>query len=150
MYKKLLVPLVCALIVTPFGSAHAELDYATTAAARTTVEDYYKAIDARDYRAAYRLWDRNGTASGKTYSRFRQGFAQTAHSRVVTSEPIHGGGAMGSVYVDVPVEVFATLKNGRKQHFRGHYTLRRVNNVDGASNAQLHWHLASSMLRAEQ
>lgn len=81
---------------------------------------------------------------------FARVFAHTAHSRVVTGDPVNGDAAMGSVYVDVPVEVFAILKNGRKQHFRGHYTLRRVNDVDGASNAQLHWHLASSMLRADQ
>jgi len=150
MHHLFLTPLVVALVVAPFGSAHAEADYASPAAARTIVEEYYKAIDERDYRTAYRLWGGEGSASGKTYSRFRQGFAQTAHSRVMTDAPVNGDAAMGSVYVDVPVEVFATLKNGRKQHFRGYYTLRRVNDVDGASSAQLHWHLTSSMLKAAQ
>jgi hypothetical protein len=150
MHQLFLAPLVVALCAAPVGSAHAEADYARPAAARTIVEEYYKAIDAKNYRAAYRLWGGEGGASGKTYSRFRQGFAQTAHSRVVTDAPVNGDAAMGSVYVDVPVEVFATLKNGRKQHFRGDYTLRRVNDVDGATDAQVRWHLTSSMLKAVQ
>lgn len=147
MPKHCIMALVFAALMLPFGAARAALIDITPSAARTVVEKYYEAIDAGDYRSAYLQWGGNGTASGKTYSRFRQGFAQTAHSRVVTGEPVNGDAAMGSVYVDVPVEVFAILKNGHKQHFRGHYTLRRVNGVDGASNAQLHWHLTSSALK---
>jgi hypothetical protein len=150
MHKNSAMHLVVALFVLPFSSGHAETDYSTPEAARNIVEKYYKAINSSDFRAAYRLWGGNGTASGKTYSRFRQGFAQTAHSRVLTGAPINGDAATGSVYVDVPVEVFAILKNGHRQHFRGHYTLRRVNDVDGASSAQLHWHLSAGMLKAEQ
>lgn len=150
MHKQCIMALAFAASVLPFSAVHAELNDTTPSAARTVIEKYYKAIDARDFRAAYLQWGGNGTASGKTYSRFRQGFAQTAHSRVVTGEPVNGDAAMGSVYVDVPVEVFSVLKNGHKQHFRGHYTLRRVNGVDGASEAQLHWHLTSSALKADQ
>lgn len=148
MHKQIVMLLV-TLSAVGFGSAHAVSKYFTPAAARAIVEDYYQMIDAKHFLAAYQLWSASGSASGKTYTRFRQGFAQTEHTRVVTGEPVNNDAAMGSVYVDVPVEVFATLKNGHHQRFRGYYTLRRVNDVDGASNAQLHWHLASSSLKAE-
>ena len=147
MYKKTLFLLAFAL--TNLNSAQAQTDFRTPAAARTVVEEYYKAIDAGNYRAAYRFWRGNGNASGKTYAKFRQGFSQTMHSRVITGEPIKGSGAMGSTYIDVPVEVFAILKSGRQQRFGGKYTLVRVNDVDGASKDRLHWHLASATLRAQ-
>lgn len=147
MYGKPLCVLMLA--ATALSSAHTQADSSTTAAARAVVETYYKAIDKRNYHAAYRLWRGNGKASGKTYAEFRHGFSETAHSRVITREPINGSGAMGSMYIDVPVEIFATLRNGRQQRFFGKYTLVRVNDVDGASDEQLRWHLVSADLRAQ-
>ena len=51
------------------------------------------------------------------------------------------------MFVTVPVTVIATLNNGTRQRFRGSYVLRRVNNVDGATAAQLRWHIESARLR---
>lgn len=116
------------------------------AAARAVVRDYYAAIDRGDYRRAYVLWGDGGRASGQSYAAFVRGFARTAHTRVVTSAPTDGDAGMGSIYVTVPVTVEATLKNGHRQRFAGRYVLRRVNDVDGATPAQLHWHLAQAKL----
>lgn len=138
-----------ALAVAGLHSAHAQADFSNPAAARTVVEAYYKAINERDYRTAYGFWRGNGKASGKTYSGFRRGFSETARSQVLTREPVNSSGAMGSMYIDVHVDVFAILKNGRRQHFGGKYTLVRVNDVDGANQEQLRWHLASATLRVK-
>ncbi|WP_323140562.1 hypothetical protein [Massilia phyllosphaerae] len=142
---------ILALAVAGSHSAHAyaQADFGNPTAARAVVEAYYKAIDEGNYRTAYYLWRGNGKASGKTYSGFRRGFSETARTRVLTREPVNSSGAMGSIYIDVPVDVFATLKNGRRQHFGGKYTLVRVNDVDGANEEQLRWHLASATLRAQ-
>ncbi len=115
-------------------------------AARGVVETYYTALDRGAFRSAYELWAGNGRASGKSYAHFRDGFAATARTRVVTRTATGGDAGAGSIYVDVPVDIYATLKNGRRQHFQGRYTLRRVNDVDGATPAQLHWHIASASL----
>jgi len=138
-----------ALVVAGLHSAHAQADFSNPAAARAVVEAYYKAINERDYRTAYCFWRGNGKASGKTYSGFRRGFSETARSQVVTGEPVNSSGAMGSTYIDVHVDVFATLKSGRRQHFGGMYTLARVNDVDGANEEQLRWHLVSATLRVQ-
>ena len=118
----------------------------TPAAARAVVRRYYAAIERRQYRAAYREWSGEGAASGQSYAAFAHGFARTAHTRVVAGPPTDGEGAAGSLFITVPVAVTATLKSGARQRFRGFYVLRRVNDVDGATAAQLRWHLASARL----
>ena len=57
-------------------------------------------------------------------------------------------GAAGSIYQTVPVTVEATTDTGARQRFAGNYVVRRVNGVDGATAAQLRWHLGSATLRA--
>lgn len=116
-------------------------------AARQAVERYYAAIDRGDFRSAYRLWGANGGRSGQSYAGFVRGFARTADTRVVTGAPYGQEGAAGSVFITVPVDVYARLKTGRRQHFRGTYVMRRVNGVDGATPAQLAWHIDQARLR---
>ena len=120
----------------------------TPAAARAVVERYYDAIEHGRYHVAYRLWSDNGSASRKTYAGFVRGFVRTAHARVVAGQPTDGEGAAGSLYITVPVTVTATLKDGTRQRFRGFYTLRHVNDVDGATPDQRRWQIASARLRA--
>lgn len=121
---------------------------ASPAAARGVVESYYAAIDRGAFRTAYLQWDRGGAASGKSYAAFRAGFARTARTRVMTYAATDQEGAAGSSYITVPVYVRATLKNGARQHFRGSYVLRRVNDVDGSTPEQRRWHLSSAKLVA--
>ena len=111
------------------------------AGARAVVLRFYAAIDRGDYRAAYRLW--NG---GKDYPAFVQGFARTAHTRVVAGAPVDEEGAAGSLSITVPVRVEATLKSGARQHFAGSYVLRRANDVPGATADQLRWSISAASL----
>ena len=117
------------------------------AAARSAVESYYAAIERGDFRTAYRAWDQQGRASGKSYAAFRQGFAATAHSRVKTGTPGPEDAGMSQRWIQVPVRVDAVLKNGRRQHFRGSYTLHRVVAGVGGDASALSWHIASAKLR---
>lgn len=116
--------------------------------ARDTVQAYYAAIERGDFRTAYGLWDRGGKASGKSFASFRQGFAGTAHSRVETHRPGDEDAGMSQRWITVPVDVYATLKNGRRQHFRGSYTLHRVVPGVSANRADTLWHLSSAKLVA--
>ncbi|MDQ0248345.1 hypothetical protein J2W22_000392 [Sphingomonas kyeonggiensis] len=116
--------------------------------ARDMVQAYYAAIERGDFRAAYGLWDRGGQASGKSFASFRQGFAATAHSRVETRNPGREDAGMSQRWITVPVDVYATLKNGKRQHFRGSYTLHRVVPGVSANRADTRWHLSSAKLVA--
>jgi len=115
-------------------------------AARLVVQRYYAALNRGDYKTAYALWDQNGASSGQSYAAFSKGFAQTKSTRVVTGAPNNPDAGMSQRWIDVPVDVYATLKNGTKQHFRGKYTLHRVVAGVGAPLSQQSWHLSSAKL----
>lgn len=140
------IALALALIVAPFA-AHAQ-GADNPAAARGVVETYYAAIEHGDFRGAYALWDNGGKASGKSYASFRQGFAATAHSRAVTGTPRNPDAGMSQRWIEVPVDVYAVLKNGKRQHFRGSYTLHRVVAGVSARPADSRWHLSKAKLVA--
>lgn len=115
--------------------------------AQAALERYYSAINAHDFVTAFRLWGREGEASGKTLEVFRAGFAQTARSELSLTAPAQIEGAAGSLYATLGVEVRAKLRDGAQQHFVGSYVLRRVNDVDGSDPETLHWHIESASLR---
>ncbi len=117
------------------------------ARARDVVERYYAAINARDYGTAYALWGDSGGASGQRFEAFRAGFAETRSVHVIIGQGGTVEGAAGSLYADLPVIITAELADGRVQHFAGNYQLRRVNDVEGASQAALRWHIASAHLQ---
>lgn len=56
-------------------------------------------------------------------------------------------GAAGSLYVEVPVQVYGRLKNGAEFNMLGPMTLRRVNDVPGSTAEQRTWHITSSGIR---
>lgn len=111
-------------------------------AAVGVVRAYYAAIDHKDYRAAHSLW--NG---GHDLAAFRAGYARTASARVTPLAPFTTEGGAGSVYAEIRVRVDARLIDGKRRHFAGSYTLRRVNDVDGSSAARRRWHIVGAHLR---
>lgn len=50
-------------------------------------------------------------------------------------------GAAGSSYYTAPVTITANDENGRPVRYEGEVVLRRVNDVPGASEEQLRWHI---------
>lgn len=137
-----------ALLAVPALMAAAPAPEPGPPQARQLVQNYYAAIDRGDFRAAYAAWDDNGRASGKSFASFRAGFAATARSRVVTGTPVNGDAGMSQRWIDVPVDVYATLKNGRQQHFRGKYTLHRIAPGVSSNRADERWHIKSARLVA--
>jgi hypothetical protein len=110
------------------------------------VRDYYAAIDARQFARAYALWSGGGNASGQTPQQFAGGFADTAQVAVETDAPGRIDAAAGSRYIEVPVAIRATHRDGSVHRYVGAYTLRRAV-VDGASAEQRAWRIASADLR---
>ena len=110
------------------------------------IRQYYKAIDARQYGDAYRLWSQSGKASGKSEAEFAAGFGQTQAVSVTLGDSVQTEGAAGSQFATVPVVIDATLRNGTHQHFAGTYTVRR-SMVDGATPEQRAWRIYSADLK---
>ena len=115
-------------------------------AAIDVIQEYYAAINARDYRKAYELWSGKGEASKQTFEEFRDGYANTESVELDTSgEPGDIEGAAGSQYVKIPVRLKARTKDGKEQNFSGEYTLRR-SMVDGATPEQRMWRIYSAQI----
>ncbi|HJQ11046.1 MAG TPA: hypothetical protein VJ840_08445 [Gemmatimonadaceae bacterium] len=110
------------------------------------IRRYYSAINSRRYNDAYALWSQSGRASGKSEADFAAGFAETTSVRVTEGDSARVEGAAGSQYATIPVEVDATLRDGKHQHFVGTYTLRRAM-VDGATPEQRQWRIYSAKLQ---
>ncbi len=115
-------------------------------AAVQVIRNYYSAIAHQDYPQAYSAWGHNGDDSQQSFEQFKQGFKNTASTRVEVGEPSSPSGAAGSIYIQVPVTVTATTLNGTKQQFRGTYVLKRINDVPGSTATQRQWHLYSADL----
>jgi hypothetical protein len=121
----------------------------TPADAAAVVDAYYAAIAANQYPRAYALWSGGGQASGQTAQQFAGGFADTASVSVDVGTPGRVDAAAGSRYVEIPVTVTATRRDGSVHRYAGAYTLRRAV-VDGATAEQRAWRIASADLREVQ
>ena len=64
-------------------------------------------------------------------------------------KPYDQEGAAGSIFIMVPLTLTATDKAGKPVSYAGPITLRRVNDVDGASAEQLRWHMVQGALVAK-
>jgi hypothetical protein len=127
------------------GDAQAPAEPAP-ADAVAVVQAYYAAIAARQYPRAYALWSGGGDASGQTAQQFAGGFADTASVSAEVGEPGRVDAAAGSRYIEIPVSITATRRDGSVHRYAGAYTLRRAV-VDGATDEQRAWRIASADLR---
>lgn len=121
-------------------------DEPTPQDAVAVVRDYYAAINARSYARAYALWSDGGRASGQSPQQFADGFADTTGVSVEILPPGRVDAAAGSRYLEVPVALTASQRDGSQRKFVGAYVLRRAV-VDGATAEQRAWRIGSADLR---
>jgi hypothetical protein len=57
-------------------------------------------------------------------------------------------GAAGSIYVDVPVQLYGRTKDGKEFNSLGTMTLRRVNDVPGSTAEEREWHIYKAVFPA--
>ena len=91
-----------------------------------TLASYYTAINARDYRRAFRFWD----SPPSSFEQFARGFADTDRVRLLVEPSTRVEGAAGSVYAQIPTIVVATTRSGNERVFAGCYVMRRSNVQD--------------------
>ena len=96
-----------------------------------TLASYFSAINARDYRRAYRVWD----SPPSSFEQFARGFADTDRVRLLVEPSTRVEGAAGSVYAEIPTIVVSTMRSGGERVFAGCYVMRRSNVQDRG------WHI---------
>jgi len=114
---------------TPLSEAPAAAGSAQAAA--TVVETYYAFVESGRTAEAAKL-RRDGKP--EDLKRFAQIHAQVGAPGAVE-------GAAGSLFVDVPVVLYGRYATGEAYHASGKATLRRVNDVPGATPEQLKWRI---------
>jgi hypothetical protein len=106
--------------------------------AATVLQAYYALIEVGKYADALKLrWD----ADQLGVHRFAAGFAPYAFLHATVGAPSAIEGAAGSVYVQVPVQLFGQLKSGKPFNRIERITLRRVNDVPGSTPEQRSWRI---------
>lgn len=106
--------------------------------ARNVLLSFARAIELREYDQAWALLS---TGDQKKWD--KAGFARMFADLGKTTVAIPDGemeGAAGSSYYTAPVTITANDQSARPVRIEGEAVLRRVNDVDGATPAQLRWH----------
>ena len=115
--------------------------------AADVVQTYFAHIGEKQYAKAWRLWARGGEASDQDEATFVAGFGVYAQYSAQVGAPGEIEGAAGSLFVEVPVQVYGRMKSGEEFHLYGPVRLRRVNDVDGSTAGQRLWHIDAMELK---
>lgn len=108
--------------------------------ARNILLEWARAVERRDFARADAQWGA-GTADAKSAKRFGDYASITVGFGDGDVE-----GAAGSLYYEVPLMVTGKRKVGIAVKRTGSVVVRRVNDVDGATPAQLRWHISGITL----
>lgn len=107
--------------------------------ATDVLRNYYGLLAAERFDDASQLWTPSERANAMRSS--EQNVEQYERYDVEIGEPGRLEGAAGSLYISIPVRIHATRKAGEEVHLSGDATLRRSNDVPGATPEQLSWRI---------
>lgn len=99
-----------------------------------------KAVEMRDWETVRAYWGDKGARSGMDERAFAAKWSTLLDPRVTVGKG-ESEGAAGSLYYTAPV----TVTDGTRV-LKGDVVLRRVNDVPGATEEQLRWHIESTTL----
>lgn len=126
---------------TPVSEAPFTADSAQGAA--NVVQTFFAHVEAGDHQQAWRLWSEGGKASGMSAPEFAASFDRYAEYHARVGAPGRIEGAAGSLYVEVPVQVYGRHKDGSQFNAAGMVRLKRANEVPGATAEQRQWRIAA-------
>lgn len=105
--------------------------------AADVLQTYYALVEAGKYEEAFRLRE----PAGATAADLAASFAPYAEHHANVGAPSEIAGAAGSLYVEVPVQIYGRMKNEKPFATAGTVTLRRSNDVPGATAEQRGWRI---------
>jgi hypothetical protein len=120
------------------------IDPKSAQGAAQLVQGYYGLLEERRFADAQKLWGDRNDNGRQDPAGFAARFAGFSEIHANVGAPGNGEGAAGSIYVTVPVQVYARLAHsGKPWYALRTVTLRRVNDVDGSSETDRAWHIDS-------
>ena len=127
--------------------AEGKIDPKGPQGAAQRLQNYAALLEEGKYGDAFALWGDGGKSSGMSKQAFIDSFAKYSEVHALVGGPQNPEGAAGSIYVTVPLQLYGRLKSGGTFNMVGPVTMRRVNDVPGATPAQLRWHITDSKLK---
>lgn len=112
--------------------------------ARNLLLAFARAIELQEYDQAHAMLSPGDQKKWSTAA-----FAAIFSDLAKTSVAVPTGtleGAAGSTYYTAPVDITGMDKDGRSVRITGEAVLKRVNDIEGATAAQLRWHFQSLTL----
>ena len=100
------------------------------------LQSYFALLESGSTSQAGQLWSNSAEKA-----KFDARLAKYSEIHANIGKPGEPEGAAGSSYVDVPVQLYGRLQDGKEFHALGSMTLRRVNDVDGSTAEQRKWHI---------
>lgn len=118
------------------------IDPASAQGAAQLVQGYYGLLEEGRFTDAQDIW-RDGTVQGDEDPEIFAGrFAPLSEIHANIGAPGAPEGAAGSLYVTVPVQIYARIKaSGKPYYALRSVVLRRVNDVAGSTAEQRRWHI---------
>ena len=112
--------------------------------AADVVQHYFAYLEAGKIAEAYALWSGGSPDRPSNLDALKQRQAAYLEYHAQVGAPGQSEGAAGSIYIDVPVQVYGRAKDGKEVHVLGKVTLRRVNDVPGSTAEQRLWRIQSA------
>lgn len=128
------------------GPAAPAVDPRSAEAAVAVLRDYFRLMGEREFVEAHKLWSGDELSDGA----FADRFSRFRTYRGEIGEPGRTEGAAGSLYIEVPVTITGTLNGGEDFRQTGSFTLRRANEVPGATPEQLQWRIYKTDLQPRE
>lgn len=112
--------------------------------AAQVVQGYYALLEDRQFADAQDFWSDHGPVGDQDDEAFAARFRGFSEIHANIGAPGQSEGAAGSIFITVPVQIYARIAaTGKPWYALRQVTLRRVNNVDGSTEAQRRWHIES-------
>lgn len=124
----------------------AEQAEAETPDADAVLQRWARAMEARNWEEARQVWGDKGEASGLSAEDYAEAHEKYRTVKIEVGEG-RAEGAAGTLYYEAEVTQTGQLQNGDAYLMKGPVVLSRVNNVPGASDEDLAWHIEMSDLR---
>ena len=111
------------------------IDSKSAQGAGQVLQRYFAFVESGNSAEASKLWSEG--AARLDLSPYKE-----VHANI--GAPGEPEGAAGSIYVDIPVQLYGRAVAGKEFNARGKMTLRRVNDVPGSTASQREWHIYRS------
>lgn len=128
---------------TPLEEPNGPIDPKSAEAAGQVVQSFGALIEQKKWSDAEALWGDRATAT-----RFTADLKRNRESHIEIGKPGDPEGAAGSIYVTMPIVFYGKNASGADFRRGADVILRRVNDVDGSTEAQRRWHIERIELKA--